>query len=67
MLIRSPCRVGVNGERRVVIIDVVVEFADGSIANDDDIEALLANAGFSRENGVWTLTREAGPSMEDFQ
>lgn len=35
--------------------------------NDDDIEALLANAGFSRENGVWTLTREAGPSMEDFQ
>ena len=28
--------------------------------NDDEIETLLANAGFARQNGVWTYTRETG-------
>lgn len=35
--------------------------------NDDDIETLLANAGFSRENGVWTYTRASGPGVEVVQ
>lgn len=32
--------------------------------NDDDIETLLANVGFSRDDGVWTYTRSTGPGGE---
>jgi general secretion pathway protein N len=35
--------------------------------NDNDIETLLANAGFSRENGVWTFSRAGGPAVEALQ
>ena len=34
---------------------------------DNDIETLLARAGFSRENGVWTYTRASQPLQQGVQ
>lgn len=53
---------GPTGDTIAIVADATLygrsEIEVVANTNDNEIETLLANAGFSRRNGVWTYTRE---------